>query len=254
MEVYQDIIKYIKTAGQRLKERSGHIEDIGIRKRNLTEEDIRIERELKEIITKNDPTHQVYAEEENADFFDAEEVWVIDPISGTHLFIQGKPHYAIVVSHLHKGIVQFAAVYDTSADELFTAQRGSGAFLNGTKIMVQPASPDRLRVVFNKSNKWPDEVLVQKVLDGLQTYEVFRLEASHALGDCYIACGRYNGVIVLAKDSFPSFAGSLMVQEAGGEYTNQKGESDIKPDNRIFVGGDHGTHFRLLGMVQEMLK
>src|SRR3989338_5673702 len=108
--MYEQVIEFVKNSGERLREKSGNIPDIGIRKANLTEEDLRIEREFGELIKTFGPDHKLFAEEEH-DFLEASDnLWVMDPISGTSVFMRGMPHYGIVVSHVVKGQVKFAVV------------------------------------------------------------------------------------------------------------------------------------------------
>src|SRR5579863_94873 len=109
---YQKIIDFMLVSGKRLIQRTGNIKDIGITKTDLTEEDLAIERGFKEIISSFEGEHVLYAEEEHDVFKNADSIWVADPISGTANFIQGKPYYSIVITHLinHKAV--FAAVYN----------------------------------------------------------------------------------------------------------------------------------------------
>ena len=86
-ENYKKIIGFIVEAGQKLLVKAGKVRDIGVTKVNLTEEDLEIERGLKSIVNQFEQDSIVYAEEENAVFEKAENLWVIDPISGTHRFI-----------------------------------------------------------------------------------------------------------------------------------------------------------------------
>ncbi|MFH0949479.1 MAG: inositol monophosphatase [Candidatus Aenigmatarchaeota archaeon] len=247
--VYKEIINFIMISGKRIAKRAGKIEDIGIKKRYLTEEDIAIERGMKEIIKKHYPNHEFYAEEENETFSEAENVWIADPISSTKTFIQGLPHYGIVISYVKNKIVQFAVVYDPSADELFTAYRGKGAFLNGEKISVSKPSGN-LKVVFNLSSQWKDKKSAEDMLEKLQKFELFRNTNSHAVNLCYVACGRYDGVICFCKDSFPYFAGSLIIQESGGIFTNKDGNSVIHHKDRVFIGGNIEAYKKLLEVLQ----
>jgi len=251
--IYKKIINYIVVSGKRLREQTGKIQDIGITKKDLTEEDLRIERELKEIIKDFDITHEFYAEEENENFLDSENVWAVDPISCTRAFIHGLPHYGIVVSHIHNKKVQFATVYDPSMDELYTAYRGKGAYLNNHKIFVKKAVLEKPRIIFNLSLGWKDEISANKILFQLSNYELYRVMSSHAVNDSYVACGKYNGVVSLTKDSFPYFASSLIIQEAGGIFTNIHGDKDIKFDDRVFVGGDKDTYQKLMLIVKKIL-
>lgn len=148
---YQKIIDFILTSGKRLATRAGNIADIGITKTDLTEEDLAIERGLKNIISSFGNDHVLYAEEENDLFQKTDNIWVIDPISGTESFIRGLPHYSIVLTHLVKHKAVFAAVYDPSVDELFTAYLNKGAFLNGQPIKVSQGCD---KIILRPSNVW----------------------------------------------------------------------------------------------------
>ena len=97
-KVCREIIDFIVSSGKRIAKRAGNIEDIGVKKQYLTEEDLAIERGMKEIIKKHCPTHEFFAEEEHDSFPENEDVWIADPISGTISLIEGLPYYAIVVA------------------------------------------------------------------------------------------------------------------------------------------------------------
>jgi len=252
--LYKKIIEQIVSSGKRIREKSGKIQDIGVTKKNLTEEDIRIERELKQVIKEFNPKHEFYSEEENENFLEAEDVWVADPISGTHVFIDGLPHYGIVVAHLHNHEVQFAAVYDPSMNDLYTAYRNKGAYLNNQKIFIKETDSEKPRIIFNLSLGWKDTASAKKLFGELSDFELYRVLGSHAVNDSLVACGKYNGVVCLAKDSFPYFASSLMIKEAGGIFTNINGEENIKPSDRIFIGGDKKTYQKLKMIVERILK
>src|SRR3989344_9467992 len=122
--MYDKVIEFVKQAGERLREKAGHIPDIGVTKDFLTEEDLRIEREFGKLIKTFGPDHQLYAEEEHDFFETSDNVWVMDPISGTSIFMRGMPHYGIVVSHIKKGKVAFAVVYDPAMRNMYVAEQG----------------------------------------------------------------------------------------------------------------------------------
>ena len=250
-ELYSEIIDQVLASGKRIRAKSGTIQDIGVTKQHLTEEDIRIERELKAVVQRHAPAHAFYAEEENQDFAEADDVWVADPISGTRFFIAGLPHYGIVAAHLHKGAAQFAVVYDPSMDALYTARRGGGAFLNGERMSVAAGSDDR-RIAFDLSSGWPDGARARRMLAELGAFDLYRLPGSHAVNQCLVACGKFHGVVCLAKDSFPYFASGLIIREAGGVFANIAGEADIKPTDRVFVGGERQTARELKTIVEKV--
>lgn len=253
-ELYKKVIEQVIVSGKRIREKSGKIQDIGTTKKNLTEEDIKIERELKQLIKEFNPRHEFYAEEENKDFLDTQDVWVVDPISGTHVFIDGLPHYGIVVAHVHNHEVQFAVVYDPSMDDLYTAYRNKGAYLNGKRISIKNAPSGVPKIIFNLSLGWKDTASARKIFYELSRFDLYRVLSSHAINDSLVACGKYNGVVCLGKDSFPYFASSLIIKEAGGVFTNIDGEENIKPSDRIFIGGDKETYRKLELVIEQILK
>ena len=130
----KELLEYIVSAGKNLTAKSGKVKNIGANGKILTKEDIEIESRIKEIVAKIPGKHSFFAEEEDGLFPEKEEsVWVIDSISGTKRFIDGKANYAIVVSRLKNGKVDFAAVYNPSVDKLYVACK-EGVCLNGVSI------------------------------------------------------------------------------------------------------------------------
>jgi len=234
-EQYKQIIDYVVEAGKRLKSKAGQIDDIGVTKKYLTEEDLRIERDLKDIVETFVGNHKVYAEEENDMFEASENVWVIDPISGTSTFIAGLPHYAIVVSHLYKGETVFAVVYDPSVDELYLAEKGKGAFCNGQKIVVSKDNKLRIIIAVTFPSVEEENKEIKKMTES--DVKVYRNRNSYAINYCLVAAGRYSGVVAKAHDAFPEFAGKLFIEEAGGKFTNKDG-GGINIEDRYFVGGN----------------
>lgn len=245
---YRQVLDFMLESGKRLAERAGNIADIGITKKDLTEEDIRIERGFKEIIREFGDSHTLFAEEEHDEYLDADDVWIVDPISGTHRFIKGETHYAIVASHLHKGMGQFSAVYDPSVQEMFTAYAGQGAFLNNKPIRVSN-SQKKLRL--RTSMAWKDPEVTRRAQELLSAYEIEDNSYSMAVNYCAVASGQADGIVAFTKDAFPEFAGGLIVREAGGQFTNIEGELKLKATDRIFIGGNQEMYQRLLPLVRK---
>jgi myo-inositol-1(or 4)-monophosphatase len=240
------LIEYVVESGKRISSKAGQIEDIGVKKQYLTDEDIAIERGIKQIVTNISGNTSFYAEEEHDTFVDDESVWVCDPISGTKLFIQGLPHYAIVASHLTKGIVDFAVVYDPSSNDLFTADREAGAFLNGKQLTKK--TENRNRIVFAPTSYGSvSQETIDRVKSELEkTFEVFPSQGSFALNYCLVASGEFDGVVGISKDSYPEFAGCFIANMAGYKATNIRGMKDIVPNDRQFVCGNDVNYDTLL--------
>ncbi len=247
--LYKTLIDQLVVSGKRLLTKTGNVADIGVLKEYLTEEDLRIERELVTLIHGTYPDHHIFAEEEHDQYKDNEDVWVIDPISGASSFIAGIPHYACVISHLKNGEPVFAAVYDPSVQELFVAEKGKGTTLNGSPIHV---SSDSKKVVYNLSKKQEGTIAGDKGWDIVHHFSAYRNPASFAVSYCWTAAGRYDGFLSLTKDVFPEFAGKLILEEAGGVFTSFDGSLDISAEDREFIGGNQATHAVLLSLTQSL--
>lgn len=247
---YSKIIDFIKVSGDRLRTKCGNIADIGISKINLTEEDLAIERGFNEIITSFGDDHVLYAEEENANFQNFDNVWIADPISGTKCFIKGEPHYSIVIAHMIKNKVVFSAVYDPSVDEFYTAYAEKGAFLNGKPIKV---SEGNNKVILRPSSGWKNPDTITKAENALSQYEVERNTYSMAVNYCWVATGRFDAVVSFTKDSFPEFAGGFILQQAGGRFTNIEGKSNIVASDRVFIGGNKDMYETLFPLLKKVV-
>lgn len=156
-----------------------------------------------------------------------------------------------MVAHVVNSVAFFAAVYDPSASNLWTAYKGKGALLNGEKLSVKRESTQK--IILKVSDLWKDESILRKISSGLVGYEVEYSTYSCAVNHGLVASGQYDGVIDLAKDSFPEFAGGLIVREAGGQFTNIEGHSEIQPSDRIFIGGNPETYPKLFSLVKGAL-
>ena len=229
-----ELVAFILSSGNEILKKQGAIEDIGVKKQYLTEEDIRIEKGLKSIIDGLSGDHQFYSEEENDTFVASSSVWIVDPISGTKLFIEGRPHYAIVLAHMSEGIVDLAIVYDPSDDSLYQSD-GSGAYLNGNRILMQNGG-GRNKIVFAPSYGWADTGKRDELKRLLERdYEVFPSQGSMALNYCLVARGEFDGVVSLTKDAFTEFAGLFIANQSGAIATNIDRETTVHPSDRVFV-------------------
>lgn len=219
--MYKKIIKKIIKLGNTLPVVSGNTVDIGKSKKFLTEKDIEIETELANMINTFPGKHSVYAEELHDNFIEDENVWIIDPISNTRNFIHGMPHYSIVLSHLHKGEVKFAVVYDPTNKELFTAEKGKGTFLNKKRVHVSSREKDLLFLI--DGEKFYREQALKIISTIWGDGNSVRILGSLGVHYAHVACGRIDGAISFNYDTFPEFAGKLLVEEAGGKFTDFDG-------------------------------
>ncbi len=221
--MYQQIIKKIIELGDTLPALAGNIVDIGESGRWLTHKDIEIETELTKLIETFKGEHSVYGEEMHDNFIPSENVWIIDPISNAMNFVKGLPHYSVVVSHLHKGELAFTAVYDPSQKELFTAEKGKGTFLNKKQVHVSTRTADTVFMIGPYVIPPYAEKFLKVVEIMSENDSTMRDIGSLAIHYAYVACGRADIAISFNKDTFPEFAGSFLVEEAGGKFTDFNG-------------------------------
>lgn len=246
------LIEYIVHKGKDLISKSGKIEDIGVKKQFLTQEDIAIEREIKRIVTKIDKFSEFYAEEENDNFIYGESVWVVDPISGTKLFIKGLKNYAIVASHLTKGETDFAVVYNPTEDKLYVADEDKGVLINNKKI--EDSFSNGKKIIYAPSYAWEDNDKAKKLKKELEKeYEIYPSQGSFAINYCLVAEGRFDGVVSLTKDAFPEYAGCYIANKARLRATNISGDINILPTDRAFVCGNENNYGDLFGLVKRVL-
>ena len=172
------------------------------------------------------PEAKFFCEEnDRQDDLMAEQLFIIDPIDGTMNFVHHLNHSAISVAYTHFGRVEAAAVYNPYVDEMFSAVRGEGAFLNGRPIRVDPAPLGETVICFGSAPYNPEltertfELARRSYLTGLDV----RRQGSAALDLCSVAAGRAGAYFELSISLWDYAAGALIVSEAGGQVTRIDG-------------------------------
>lgn len=242
------MISFIKSSGKELIPVAGTIEDLGSKKKWLTEKDLEIEQRFAELIKSFSGKHILFAEEEHEELVESDNLWILDPISHTVSFIHGLPHFAISVCHVSNGEVVFACVYDPSMDELFIAEKDKGAYLNDSKIQIQDFERDRI-ILYDlfPVGKWNLEENIELFTNLTNHIGRVKSYGSMAIHYCYVACGRVQAALASNKDCFPEFAGCLIVQEAGGIFTDFYGNK-LTHEPKGIVASVPNIHKMLLSM------
>ena len=195
----------------------------------VTETDRQIEREFRGLIARRFPGHDVLGEEFSPPE-DRQRVppfcWIFDPIDGTTNFAHGLPIFCSSLALEMNGEVVVAAVYDPNRRELFTAERGAGAWLNGSPLRVSSAATliDALLCTgFPYSVQEKPEELVGLFGHFLGRSRAVRRLGSAAIDLCYVAAGRLDGFWEMHLGPWDIAAGALIVEEAGGRVTATDG-------------------------------
>lgn len=217
----------------------------------VTEVDQRVEQTIIEIIKKAYPAHGVLGEESGESDNDEHEYqWIIDPIDGTRNFIHGFPHFAISIAIAHKNRIEHGMIYDPLRDELFTATRGKGAFLNQRRIRVAERKQLSEALVgtgfayrhTDKNSPLP-KLLLESILPS--TGDVRRAGAA-TLDLAYVACGRLDGFWEMGLKIWDMAAGTLLVKEAGGIVTDLEGGENYLQSGHVVCANP--------ALIRQMLK
>ncbi len=170
--------------------------------------------------------HHFLGEESGGNQSTSDYKWIIDPLDGTTNFTHGLPIYCVSIGLEFQGELILGAVYDPNYDELFSAEKGKGAFLNGRRIRVSTISKliDSLLVTgFPYDVRTKADSLLRHFNNFLMETQAVRRLGSAALDLCYVACARFDGFWEAALNPWDIAAGVLIIEEAGGTYTDLRG-------------------------------
>jgi len=237
-------VKAARKAGNVINRAARDLDQIKVetKRRNdfVTEVDRAAEAAVIEVLREAYPNHAILAEESGVskgsqgDF-----VWIIDPLDGTTNFIHGMPHYAVSIGLQVKGVMQQGVIYDPVKNELFTATRGGGAFLNDKRIRV--SSRDRMaEALIGTGFPFRDNSFLERYLAMFKAVTMnctgVRRPGAAALDLAYVAAGRFDGFWEIGLAPWDIAAGSLLVLEAGGLIGDLKGEGGYMESGEVAAG------------------
>jgi len=225
------LINLIQQAGAICKAEQSNIlpSDVTFKTRKdlVTRIDKNIEDFIVEKIRLKYPSHDILGEETGRSGFSSDYIWIIDPIDGTTSFLHQQPFYSISIAIQYRGQTICGAVYAPRLDELFYAEKHSGAFLNGRPIYVSNADKLINSVMatgfacLRADAEFNNLSYFNKIVPQLRDIRRF---GSAAIDLCYVACGKLDGYWEMNLNTYDIAAGAFIVEKAGGIVCDFNGD------------------------------
>lgn len=228
MDIKNTAVSAAKTAGLMLREHLGKAGRIDFKGavNIVTEMDKKAEDLILEMIKKDFPDHAILTEERAEIVTGSPKRWIIDPLDGTTNYAHGFPFFCVSIGFEDSGDIKLGVVYNPMLDELFIAEKGKGAYLNGKRIHVS-STADLGRSLLATGFPYDLRQSNENNLDHFANFAVraqaIRRAGSAALDLSYTACGRFDGFWEMKLHPWDVAAASLIVKEAGGVLTDFKG-------------------------------
>lgn len=179
--------------------------------------------------------------------------WIVDPLDGTTNYAHRYPHFAVSIGLEHAGKVILGVVYDPMMDELFLAERGRGATLNGERIRVSATDTlERSLLGTGFAYEAGERQENARIWNGfLSLSQGVRRDGSAALNLCYVACGRLDGFWERPLNAWDMAAGSLLIEEAGGVISGYH-DTPFGPYRREIIAANPALYPELATQVNRL--
>ena len=240
------MIKAARKAGRSLVKDFQEVENLQVSRKGagdfVSKADIAAEKILKEELMGARPTYGWLAEEGGeTPGEDPTRRWIVDPLDGTTNFLHGLPHWAISIALEHKGKIVSGVIYDPAKDEMFFAEKGTGAWMNETRIRVS-ARHRLIESIFATGLPFAGRADLPETLQALArllpaTAGVRRF-GSAALDMAYVAAGRYEGFWERRLHAWDLAAGIIIVKEAGGLAESIDPEASIVESGEVICSNE----------------
>ena len=203
----------------------------------VTEADRASEALILERLGSHFPTHTVVAEESGLHEHHSDYRWYVDPVDGTTNFAHGYPVYNVTLALEHKGELIAGVVFDPTRNEMFTAERGSGAYLNNRRIQVSAAAGVDVALLATgfPTHRRHADVNFHFFYQLAMVTHGMRRSGSAAIDLAHVACGRLDGFWEFRLSPWDMAAGKLLIEEAGGRVTDMRGRAHRLDSVHIFA-------------------
>jgi myo-inositol-1(or 4)-monophosphatase len=241
------MVKAARRAGRSLKRDLGEVENLQVSLKGpanfVTMADRRAEEMLHSDLTKARPGYGFIGEEGGArEGDDKTHTWIVDPLDGTTNFLHGIPQFAISIGLRREGTVIAGVIYNPANEELYTAERGKGAFLNDQRLRVAGRRKLNECVIacgLPHIGRGDHELSRLEMMEIQHKVAGLRRFGAASLDMAFVAAGRLDGYWERNLQSWDLAAGSIIVREAGGIVSCVDGESDPLSTGNVICGNEH---------------
>ncbi|HSS46707.1 MAG TPA: inositol monophosphatase family protein [Burkholderiales bacterium] len=204
----------------------------------VSEVDRAAEQAIIDVLKNSYPEHAILAEESGPQG-DSDHLWIIDPLDGTTNFLHGYPQYAVSIAFMHKKVLTQAVVYDPGRNELFTASRGRGAYLNDRRLRVSKRiklADSLIGTGFPFRELRHLETYLAMFRDLMKNTAGVRRPGAASIDLAYVAAGRLDGFWEIGLSPWDIAAGSLLIQESGGLIGDFEGNDGYLESGNVVAG------------------
>ena len=235
-------VRAARRAGSIINRATRNLDTVAVQEKAANDFVSEVDREAEQAVIRTlreaYPGHSILAEESGATG-ESEYQWIIDPLDGTTNFIHGFPQYCVAIALMHRGIVTQAVIYDPGRNDLFTATRGRGAFLNDHRMRVSKRlhlGSSLIGTGFPFRQLEHLDAYLAILRDMMGGAAGVRRAGSAALDLAYVAAGRLDGFWEFGLSPWDMAAGALLIMEAGGLVGDLAGENRYLETGNIVAG------------------
>lgn len=253
------MVEAVTKAGRSLTRDFNELENLQVSLKGpgdfVSQADIKAEKTLRGALNKARPGYCFLMEEGGEIDTGSEHRWIIDPLDGTTNFLHSHPFFAVSLALERAGELIAGVIYDPVAEELFTAEKGRGAFVNDRRMRVaarRKMDECLIATGIPALNKLEHGIALFEQRNLMSQVAGIRATGSAALSLAYVATGRFDGYWESGLQPWDIAAGMLMVREAGGFVSEPDPNASIYETGRI-VAGNERVHAKLCGTLNRPL-
>ena len=235
-------VKAARRAGAIINRASQNLDALTVQNKQdndyVSEVDRAAEQEIISILLSAYPNHAILAEESGTQG-ESEFQWIIDPLDGTTNYLHGFQQYGVSIALAHKGVLTHAVIFDPARNDLFTASKGGGAFLNDRRLRVSKRIYLKEALIgtgFPYRDFTNLDAYMAMFKEMLQKTSGVRRPGAACLDLAYVAAGRLDGFWEFGLNPWDIAAGVLLVQEAGGLVGDFRGEQNYMQSGDVLAG------------------